>query len=196
MCNLTESRPLESTYFIGNFPKIYYYAWFENMRKRKFDKHTSIGLVMKWFNDLKPKEPEIMEKTKDVVKKMRQGKMHMVFGIFDNSSDPIYQSEYLEMANFFSHIPTFTCLSPCLELSEFWNLTDVPSPTILIYRKPEITPESTPLISIWNKTGTLIEFIEYNYHLPVDIYTLDSQYLYNLHSDVMGLFYFSGADTL
>lgn len=89
------------------YPKIYYFAWFENMRKQKFEKNTAFGYVMKFFKELRPQEPPSLTDVNVMEKKLRQNKMHFVFGLFPNSSDPIYKTEYLEMANFYSHLPVY-----------------------------------------------------------------------------------------
>jgi len=66
----------------------------------------------------------------------------------------------------------------------------------VIYRKFEITPNDIPLIVVWNKTESLVSFIENDYHLPVDIYTHDSKPLYEIHADDVGLIYYNGANDL
>lgn len=66
----------------------------------------------------------------------------------------------------------------------------------MIYRKPELRLNNEPEFLVWNKTQDLIKFIEMNYHMDVDIYTHDSKYLYDLHSDDIGMIYFAGAKSL
>ena len=80
-------------------------------------------------------------------------------------------------------------------ISYQFNLTNNDS-NVLIHRKPELRIANEPELILWNKNIDLVEFIEKNYHMDVDIYTHDSKYLYDLHSDDIGLIYYSGANTL
>lgn len=66
----------------------------------------------------------------------------------------------------------------------------------MIYRKPELKPPDMPDMIFWNQSENLMNFIENNYHMPVDIYTHDSKPLYDLHADDVALIYYNGANTL
>ena len=195
LCNLSINKPLEKNYFIGAMPKIWYYAYFENMRKRKFEKNTATGIVMRWFSSLKPTEPETIDDPKKFDFKFRNSREHYVIGLFPNTSDPIYQEQYIEMSNFFSYIPVYTCFLPC-PLADHLSITNYNDTNVIIYRKKELTPSDQEQIVVWDKSQNLSEFIEQNYHLPVDIYSHDNKYLYDLHSDIMGLFYYEGSNSM
>lgn len=177
------------------YPKVYYFTYFENMRKRKYEKITTPSVVMKFFKDLKPKEPEIFTATMDIQDTLKKIKHdHLILGLFPNGKSETYKNEFITIANKFSHLPVYACFD-IQNITYQLNLTQSRD-TVMIIRKPELRPPEVPEFIMWDHNGTLMDFIENNYHLDVDIYTHDSKYLYDLHSDDVGIIYFAGANTL
>ena len=164
------------------------------MRKRVYDNLTTPSVIMNFFKTLAPKEPETLENEAQFRKEVHLKDTHLIIGIFPNKSDEIYKTKFIEMSNKFSHIPVFAWFPP-QNVSYLFNVTDNDS-NVIIYRKPELRLHNEPEFILWNKKIDLIEFIEAKYHMDVDIYTHDSKYLYDLHSDDVGMIYYSGANTL
>jgi hypothetical protein len=194
-CNLSKNIELENKYFLGQMPKVYYFSAFENMRKRKFERITTPHLVLKFLLSLKQQEPKIFTQDMDFNMTMKQiNEHHMILGLFPNGKDETYKNQFIEVSNKYSHLPFYACFKPKNFTMRF-NLPENKT-SVIIFRKPELRPSDKPEFLVWNTSESLMDFVEGNYHLPVDIYTHDSKPLYDLHADDVGLLYFAGANTL
>mmetsp|Transcript_18893 Transcript_18893/g.21150 ORF Transcript_18893/g.21150 Transcript_18893/m.21150 type:complete len:441 (+) Transcript_18893:365-1687(+) len=165
------------------------------MRKRVFNEVTIPFNILEFVRKLEPQEPKVFESNLDLTKMMRQiNEYHLILGLFPYGKDDIYYNQLIEVSNKYSHLPFYACFE-IENVAKTLNLT-VTNTTILIYRKPELKPPGLDDYIIWDQDDTLMNFIEENYHMPVDIYNHDSKSLYDLHTDDVGIIYFSGANTL
>lgn len=160
---------MESKHFLGVYPKIFYFAAFENMRKRVYDNPTTPSILMNFLKTLGPQEPEILSSEIELKKQIKQKDTHLIIGLFPSKEDEIYKTKFIEVANKFSHFPVFASFPPH-NISYQFNLTSNDA-NVLIYRKPELRLDYEPEFILWNKNTDLTEFIENNYHMDVDIYS-------------------------
>lgn len=172
------------------YPKIFYFAYFENMRKREYQKLTTPAVVMSFFKTLKMKKPTLFTADMDMKQELRKQKHHhIVLGFYESENE-----EFINVTNKYSHLPFYVCYDSHTIMTQL-NLTQNET-NVIIYRKPELLPPDIPEFIVWDKNETLMDWFENNYHLDVDVYTHDSKYLYDLHADDVGLIYFAGANTL
>mmetsp|Transcript_4922 Transcript_4922/g.4699 ORF Transcript_4922/g.4699 Transcript_4922/m.4699 type:complete len:129 (+) Transcript_4922:239-625(+) len=108
--NFSENRNLENHDFVGPYPKIYYFTYFENMRKREYKFITSPYKMMTFLKGLEPQEPELYLPEYDLRNISRHNyETHLILGLFPDGKDEIYNTQYIEVANKYSHLGFYAC---------------------------------------------------------------------------------------
>ena len=99
---------MENNIFLGPYPKVFYFTEFENMRKRLYTELPSPTVMLRFFRNLIPSEPEVylpQFNLRNITRHLLEH--HLILGLFPNGKDDIYTEQMIEVFNKYSHLPFY-----------------------------------------------------------------------------------------